>query len=52
MATTNAEIPHCECYFDIVMTADVGPVIALPAVIVLGSAFGLFLPTGDRFATV
>jgi len=33
---------HRESYFDIVMSAIVGPIIALAAVIVLGSAFGSF----------
>jgi len=33
---------HRESYFDIVMAAIVGPVIALAAVIALGSAFGSF----------
>ena len=33
---------HRESYFDIVMTAIVGPIIALAAVIALGSAFGSF----------
>ena len=33
---------HRESYFDIVMSAIVGPIIALAAVIALGSAFGSF----------
>jgi len=33
---------HRESYFDIVMAAIVGPIIALAAVIALGSAFGSF----------
>jgi H+/gluconate symporter-like permease len=33
---------HRESYFDIVMAAIVGPIIALAAVIVLGSTFGSF----------
>jgi H+/gluconate symporter-like permease len=33
---------HSESYFDIVMAAIVGPVIALVVVIALGSAFGSF----------
>jgi H+/gluconate symporter-like permease len=33
---------HRESYFDIVMAAIVGPVIALAGVIALGSAFGSF----------
>jgi H+/gluconate symporter-like permease len=33
---------HRESYFDIVMAAIVGPIIALAAVIVLGSAIGSF----------
>ncbi len=33
---------HRESYIDIVMAAIVGPVIALAAVIALGSAFGSF----------
>jgi len=33
---------HRESYFDIVMTGIVGPIIALAAVIVLGSVFGSF----------
>jgi hypothetical protein len=33
---------HSKSYFDIVMAAIVGPIIALAAVIALGSAFGSF----------
>jgi len=33
---------HRESYFDIVMACIVGPIIALAAVIALGSAFGSF----------
>jgi len=33
---------HRESYFDIVMAAIVGPIIALAAVIMLGSVFGSF----------
>jgi H+/gluconate symporter-like permease len=33
---------HIKSYFDIVMAAIVGPIIALAAVIALGSAFGSF----------
>jgi hypothetical protein len=33
---------HSESYFDIVMAAIVGPIIALAVVIVLGSLFGSF----------
>jgi H+/gluconate symporter-like permease len=35
-------LSHRESYFDIVMAAIVGPIIALVAVIALGSAFGSF----------
>jgi H+/gluconate symporter-like permease len=33
---------HCESYFDIVMVAVVGAIIALVAVIILGTTFGSF----------
>jgi len=33
---------HRESYFDIVMVAIAGPIVALAAVIALGSAFGSF----------
>jgi hypothetical protein len=35
-------LTHRESYFDIAMVAIVGAVVALVAVIVLGSAFGAF----------
>ena len=35
-------LSHRESYFDIVMAAIVGPIIALVATIALGSAFGSF----------
>ena len=35
-------LTHRESYFDIVMAAIVGPIIALAVAIALGSAFGTF----------